>query len=98
MAKRDRQSLQEMFLAEGKTNFVTTENVDASIVDVAYHHFHGTTVTVCCITLQNGFTVVGKSACVNPDNFDEDLGQQLALDDATQQIYSLLAFRMCDTL
>jgi hypothetical protein len=96
MAKRDRESLQARFLAEGKTNFVTTEAVEDSIAGVQYCHFEGTTVTVCCIELKNGFTVVGKSACANPNNFDQALGEELAYDDAKQQIFTHLAFLLCE--
>ncbi len=96
MAKRDRESLQARFLAEGKTNFVTKEAVDSSIADFYHHHFPDTTTTVVCIVLLNGYTVVGKSACVNPDNFDPDLGIELAYEDARNQIFSLLAFRTMD--
>ena len=96
MAKRDRESLQKMFLEQGKTNFVTTEAVGQSILAEQYHHFVGSTVTVCCLTLRNGFTIVGQSACVNPENFDSQLGRVLALDDAKQQVFTFLAFRMLD--
>lgn len=96
MASRNREELQKQFEADGKTRYVRTEDVDAEILATQYHHFHGTTVTVCVITLHNGFTVVGKSACANPDNFEEELGQKLAFEDAKQQMYSLLAFRICD--
>ena len=96
MARRNREELQEQFEKDGKTRYVRTEDVESEILVVQYHQFVGTTVTVCVITLHNGFTVVGKSACANPDNFDEALGQKLAYDDAKQQIYALLAFRLCD--
>lgn len=96
MASRNREELQKRFEADGKTRYVRTEDVEAEILATQYHQFVGTTVTVCVISLQNGFTVVGKSACANPDNFDPALGQELAYDDAKQQIYSLIAFRLCD--
>jgi hypothetical protein len=96
MASRNRHLLQKQFEADGKTRYVRTEDVDAEILADQYHHFIGTTVTVCVITLQNGFTVVGKSACANPDNFEPTLGRELAYEDAKQQIYTLLAFRLCD--
>lgn len=96
MASRNREELQKQFEADGKTRFVRTEDVDAEIVDDAYYHFLGTTVTVCCLTLQNGFTVIGQSACANVNNFDEQLGRDLARDDAKQQCYRFLAFRMLD--
>ena len=96
MASRNREELQRQFEAEGKTRYVRTEDVEAEISHAAYHHFAETTVTVCVVTLENGFTVVGKSACANPDNFDAALGQKLAYEDAKQQCYALLAFRICD--
>ncbi len=96
MASRNREELQKQFEADGKSRYVRTEDVDAEIERAAYHHFSETTVTVCVLILKNGFTVVGKSACANPDNFNATLGQTLAYDDAKQQIYALLAFRLCD--
>lgn len=96
MANRKRDELEERFEAEGKTRYVTTQMVNDEILTADYHRFPDTTVTVCCIQLHNGFTSVGKSACANPDNFDPILGRELAYDDAKQQIFTLLAFRLCD--
>ena len=96
MATRDRKELHERLQEEGKTGYVTPTMVEAEWKSAAYHHFEGTTVTVCCLTLRNGFTVVGQSACANPDNFDPKLGRELAFEDANQQIYKFLAFRLCD--
>ena len=33
-------------------------------------------VTVCVLTLHNGWVVTGKSACVSPALFDSDLGRR----------------------
>lgn len=55
------------------------EYVANKIVDTQFHHFEGTTCTVCCITMDNGFTFVGQSACVNPEDFDSELGEEYAL-------------------
>ena len=98
MASRNREELQKQFEAEGKTLYVRTEHVEAEIEGAQYHHFEGSTTTVCLLKLKNGFTIVGQSACANPDNFDEELGRQLALDDAKQQCYRYLAFRMLDVM
>ena len=98
MANRNREELQKQFEEQGKTKYVTTEMVEAEIESSQFHHFRDTTVTVCCLTLKNGFTVVGKSACANPKNFEVMLGQQLAYDDEKQQVYSYLGFRLCDEM
>lgn len=42
----------------------------------------GRKTTVCCLTLCNGFEIIGKSACVNPLDFDKDLGESNAFKDA----------------
>ncbi|MGO7508905.1 Gp49 family protein [Rhizobium ruizarguesonis] len=49
----------------------------AEIVAEQYHAFPGTTLTVCALTLQNGFQVTGESAAASPDNFDEEIGRKI---------------------
>src|SRR4051794_40548267 len=36
------------------------------------------TLTICLLVLQNGFTIIGKSAPASVANFDPDLGRKLA--------------------
>ena len=45
--------------------------------------------TVCCLTLQNGFNVVGTSAPASPDNFNAEIGQSIARGKAVEQIWQL---------
>jgi len=65
------------------------EQIDATIVDESYHVFPGTTMTVCCLTLENGFNVVGESAAASPENFDEEIGRTIARRNARDKIWSL---------
>lgn len=51
-------------------------------------------LTICVLVLKNGFTVVGKSACASPENFDADLGRKIALTDARQQIWALEGYQL----
>lgn len=60
-----------------------------TILAEQYYIFPGTVLTVCCLTLQNGFNVVGKSAPVSPDNFNEEMGRTIARKDAVNQIWAL---------
>lgn len=53
-------------------------------------------VTLCILELRNGFTIIGKSACVNSENFNEDIGRQLAREDAVKQVWPFLGFRLAD--
>lgn len=68
---------------------VTSERLEKVIVGVEYHRFQGTTVTVCLLLLENGYSVVGESACADSANFDEKLGKRIAKDNAKQKIWAL---------
>lgn len=68
--------------------------IDATIVAEQFHVFDGTALTVCALTLKNGFQVVGKSAPASPENFDADLGKKIARDDARNQIWALEGYRL----
>jgi hypothetical protein len=65
------------------------DKINAAILAHQYYVFPGTVVTVCCITLQNGFNVLGESAPVSPENFDADVGMRVAYDDAKRKIWAL---------
>jgi len=75
---------------------VSEAQIDAVIPSdsVQYHRFPGTTVTVCCITLINGYAVLGESACVSPENFDEELGRRIAYNAARDKIWPLEGYRL----
>lgn len=46
-------------------------------------------LTICVLTLRNGFTVVGTSACASPENFDAAVGRKAARNNAVQHIWPL---------
>lgn len=68
---------------------LTPDLIDGCIVDEDYYVFPNTTVTVCCLTLSNGYNVTGESAAASPENFDESIGRQIARRNARDKIWSL---------
>lgn len=77
---------------------VTPAMIDAAIVGEDYHVFPGTTVTVACLKLRNGFTVTGESACASPANFDQELGRKIARDNARSKIWALEGYALRERL
>lgn len=67
---------------------LTPALIDAAIKSEDYHIFTGTTLTVCALTLQNGFIVTGESAAASPANFDVELGRKIARDNARNKIWA----------
>lgn len=77
---------------------ITPEMIEAEIVRTQYHVFEGSCLTVCALTLTNGFVVTGESACAVPENFDATLGQDIARANAINKIWPLMGFRLRDQL
>ena len=73
-------------------NSITKEFLESKIKDVQYHVVEGTTVTVCTITVENGFTAVGHSACVSKENFDQHLGETYAYENALEKLWEVYGF------
>lgn len=55
-------------------------------------------LTLCILHLRNGFTVVGHSACVSIENFNEAIGRQVARKHAIEQLWPLLGYQLKERL
>lgn len=68
---------------------ITPDRVEGLISSEYFHVPPYTTLTICVLTLANGYTVTGESACASPANFDPDIGRRYARDDAKRKIWAL---------
>lgn len=92
------QSIESEIQAKGlNAPRLTPADIDSKILGADYHRFNGTTVTICCLYLANGFTVTGESACASPENFDEEIGRKIAYSQAREKIWQLEGYllRQC---
>lgn len=76
---------------------ITPGMLDAEIAAEDYHVFPGSCLTICALTMQNGFVVTGESACAIPANFDTEIGRKIR-ENARQKLWPLLGFRLRDQL
>ena len=67
---------------------LTPQLIDETIAKAEFHKLTDV-LTVCVLTLQNGFTVTGESACASPENYDREIGEKIAKDDAKEKIWML---------
>lgn len=77
---------------------ITSEQVDSKIVGEAFYTFPDTTFTVCLLTLENGFSVHGVSAAASPENYDKEIGDRIARDNARDEIWKLEAYLLREKL
>lgn len=72
--------------------------IDATIIAENYHVFPGTTLTVCALTLRNGFIVTGDSASASPENFNHQIGRRIARENARQKIWAMEGYLLRERL
>lgn len=76
---------------EVRTGFrITLADLRARVNNVEY--IHRGVLTIAIVQLDNAYFLVGKSAPVDPTNYNEEYGRNLAFDDALRQAWPLLAF------
>lgn len=77
---------------------LTPALIDAAIKEKTFHVFGDTCLTVCCLTLVNGFTVTGESACASPENFNAEIGEKIAFENARDKIWMLEGYLLKEKL
>lgn len=66
---------------------LTYEHIKSVIKSVEYVQVG--VLTICVMTLQNGFTVTGESACLSLATYDAEIGRKIARDNAEDKIWQL---------
>ncbi|WP_175872011.1 Gp49 family protein [Burkholderia sp. BCC0397] len=77
---------------------LSPDDVEFAIVDELYYVFPGTTMTVCCLVLNNGFKVLGKHEANTPAGFVAELGRQYARANAVLQAIPFMSFLLMQEL
>jgi hypothetical protein len=55
-------------------------------------------LSLCLLVMENGFTIIGKSAPASAANFNADLCRRLAYEDAIRQLWPLEGYALRDRL
>lgn len=96
---KDERAIEDEIISKGlNAPRLTPDDIDAVIAGEDFHIFPGTTLTVCCLKLRNGFTVTGESAAVSLDNFDVEIGRRIARDNAREKIWRLEGYLLRERL
>lgn len=73
---------------------LTLGNIESNIVNEWYIHVPGGTMTICVLTTKSGFQVTGESACINPADFNTELGKQHAKGMALDKLWPLMGYQL----
>lgn len=79
-------------------NKVTKEDLLSKISDVQYVIMPDGRTTICQLTMKNGFTVRGESSCVSIDNFNKEVGEDIAYNQAIDKAWAFEGYLLADKL
>ena len=77
---------------------VTLEGIKAKIKGETYLVLPDGRTTLCQLTLENGYTINGYSACVDESEFNRDLGRKYAFESALSQIWPLEGYLLAEKM
>lgn len=70
-------------------NKLTMGDILDTVMRADYYRLGDSTTTICRLTLRNGFSVIGQSACIDPLEFNKSIGEKVAWDNALEKIWEL---------
>ena len=78
--------------------YITGDKFDLAYCADDYKTCGSPQLTICILSLENGFTVTGESACASPENFNAEIGQKIAYENARNKIWQLEGYLLKEKL
>ena len=77
-------------------NTVTQEEVNKNMKDILVRTVEefGKPTTYVTVRLENGFTLRESTTCVDPSNYDENIGKEVCLKRIEDKIWFLLGYTL----
>ena len=77
------------------TNTITQEHIEKVMNNskvIVYKSFDKCTIVAC--KLPNGFVIVESSSCVNPENYNEDIGVEICMNRIKDKVCELEGYKL----
>jgi hypothetical protein len=75
---------------------VSLQDIQAKVKKTTYTVLPDTTTTVCQLHMENGYVILGTSACVDPAKFNQALGEKYAYEDAINKAWPLEGYLLAE--
>lgn len=89
--------LNKTYMEIGENNTITQEMVDSFIIDTKVISIDNKT-TIVHAELKNGFRITKSSSCVDPANYDEEVGKEICMEHIKNEIWAFLGFLLSTAL
>ena len=77
---------------------VTMQGILDKIKSATYTLLPNGRTTICQLTMENGFTIEGKSACVCAETYNKALGEKYAYEDALSNVWAFEGYLLAEKL
>ena len=77
---------------------VSLNDIQAKVKKTVYTVLPDTTTTVCQLFMENGYVILGTSACVDPKKFNVALGEKYAYEDAVNKAWPLEGYLLAEEI
>jgi len=83
---------------ETQRTTVTLNDIQNKVKQTTYTVLPDGKTTVCQLHMENGYTINGHSACVDPANYNRALGEKYAYEDAINKAWPLEGYLLAEKL
>ena len=77
---------------------VTLNGMQAKVKQTVYTVLPDTTTTICQLFMENGYVILGTSACVDPTKFNKALGEKFAYEAAINKAWPLEGYLLAEEI
>jgi hypothetical protein len=77
---------------------VSLNDIQSKVKKTTYTVLPDTTTTVCQLHMENGYVIMGTSACVDPAKFNKALGEKYAYEDAINKAWPLEGYLLAEEI
>jgi hypothetical protein len=77
---------------------VSLPDILAKVKSATYTVLPDGKTTICQLHMENGYTINGQSACVDPANYNKALGEKYAYEDAIDNAWPLEGYLLAEEL
>jgi hypothetical protein len=83
---------------ETQRKSVSLNDITAKVKKTTYTILPDGKTTICQLHMENGFTVNGQAACVDPASYNQALGEKFAYEDAINNAWPLEGYLLAEEI
>jgi hypothetical protein len=81
-----------------KRTSVSLNDIEAKVKKTVYTVLPDTTTTICQLFMENGYVILGTSACVDKSKYNQALGEKYSYEDAINKAWPLEGYLLAQEL